>query len=71
MTLLLTWIAGLITGIILSCACMCKKPEIIAHEITDNPKQPESDCNGCFGAAGNDCQKCQERKEEQRNGRKI
>ncbi len=62
MIILITWIAGLLTGTILSCACVCRKPKIVIHEITENPKHSETDCNGCFGAAGGDCQKCQERK---------
>lgn len=56
MIVLLIWIAGLLTGTILSCACMCRKPEI-----TDNT-ECLTDCNGCFGAADNDCRKCQERR---------
>lgn len=36
MIVLLIWIAGLLTGTILSCACMCRKPKIVIHEITDN-----------------------------------
>ena len=63
MIILITWIAGLLTGTILSCACMRRKPKIVVHEITDMPKTTtKTDCNGCFGAAGGDCQKCQERK---------
>ena len=62
MIILITWIAGLLTGTILSCACVCRKPKIVIHEITENQKHPETDCNGCFGAAGGDCQRCQDRK---------
>lgn len=37
---------------------LCDRLGILVED--DDTCEKHRDCNGCFGAAGNDCQRCQE-----------
>ena len=58
---ILSFIVGVIAG---AAGLICIAVELDKNQNKSKGEEPwkelERDCNGCFGAAGNDCQKCRE-----------
>lgn len=61
---ILSFVVGVIAGVT-GLICIAVELDKGQNAAKEEPwKELERDCNGCFGAAGNDCQKCREETDE-------